>query len=162
VTVRSSLDTLEQLRRWAHEAEQSRLAADAEAERGAEAEREQTRQVLLAATARHEATRREEDHRLVGGITAAEGQRRAFWESAQRKSCARLWGEHERALDSCRAAASRHEQARAALCRADAELRQVRERIERDERTKRRGEEQAQEESIDESSMRRFLERNEA
>jgi fused signal recognition particle receptor len=161
VTVRSSLDTLEQLRQRAHEAEQSRLAAQAEAERSAEAEQERARQVLLAATSRHEATRREEDHRLIGGgITAAEGERRALWESAQRQRQALLWKKHEHAVDSCRAAASKHEQARASLCQADAELRQVRERIERDERAKRRGEEQAQQENLDESSLRRFLERN--
>jgi hypothetical protein len=161
VTVRSSLDTLEQLRQRVHEKEQSRLAAQAEAERAAEAEQERARQVLLAATAHHEATRREEDYRLLGcGVTAAEGQRRALWETAQRKSRTLLWEEHARAVDSWRVAASKHEQAREALCRADAELRQVRERIERRERTRRLGEEAVQQEAIDESSVRRFLERN--
>jgi hypothetical protein len=160
VAVRSSLDTLEQLRQRAHETEQARLAAQAEAERNAEAEQERARQVLLAATARHELTRREEDHRLIGGgITAAEGQRRVLWESAQRKNRALLWQQHERAAHSSRTAASKHEQARAALTRADAELRQVRERIDRRERSRQRGEEQAQQEVLDESSSRQFLER---
>jgi hypothetical protein len=159
VTLRSSLDTLELLRQRVHETEQLRLAAQAEAERCAEAEQERARQVLLAATARDEALRRKEDHRLLGGgITAAEGQRRALWESAQRRGRAQLWEAHERAVDSCRAAASKHEQARAALSRADAELRQVRERLERLERAKRLGEEQAQQENLDESSSRRVLE----
>jgi hypothetical protein len=159
VTVRSSLDTLEQLRHRVHETEQSRLAAHAEAERVAEAEQERARQVLLAATAQHEATRREEDHRLGGGgITAAEGQRWALWDTNQRKNRSLLWEEHARAVDTWRAAASQHERAKEALSRADAELRQVRERIEQRERTRRLGEEAVQQEAIDESSMRRFLE----
>jgi hypothetical protein len=163
VTVRSPLDTLQQLRQRAHETEQSRLAAQAEAERRAEAERERARRLLLAATAEHEATRREEDHRLLrAGITAAEGQRRELWEKAQRKSRALLGEEHERAVGSHQAASTQHEQAREALGRADAELKQVRDRIERRERSRRHGEELAQQETIDESSVRRFLERSDA
>src|SRR5690606_33682148 len=132
-----------------------------EAERVAEAAQERARQVLLAATARHEALRREEEQRLVqDGITAAEGQRRALWENAQRRARAVLWEEHERAVDSYRAAATDHERVRGVLARADAELRQVTERIEQRERARQRGEEQAQQEALDESSLRRFVERN--
>jgi hypothetical protein len=159
--VRSPLDTLKDLRQRVHESERSRLVAQAEAEQAADAEQERARQVLLAATARHEAARRDEDQRLVqDGITAAEGQRRALWEGAQRRSQALLWDEHERALDSFRLASTHHEQAREAMSRADAELKQVRERIEQRERAKQRSEEKVQQEMLDESFQRRFSERN--
>lgn len=160
VAVRSSLDSLEQLRRQAHEAEKARLAAQAEAARAAAAERERARQVLLAATARDEAARRDEDSRLgERGVTAAEGQRRVVWEAAQRQARAALWEEHERAVESHRAAALQHERAQQALARADAELRLIRERIERRERARRLGEEAAQQDALDEASSRRFSER---
>ncbi len=159
--MRSPLDTLKDLRQRVHESERSRLVAQADAERAADAEQERARQVLLAATARHEAARRDEDQRLVqDGITAAEGQRRALWEGAQRRSQAVLWDEHERALDSFRLASTHHEQAREAMSRADAELKQVRERIEQRERAKQRSEEKVQQEMLDESFQRRFSERN--
>jgi hypothetical protein len=160
VTVRSPLDTLEQLRRQVHEAEKARLAAQAEAARAAAAERERARQVLLAATARDEAARRDEDMRLgERGVTAAEGQRRVVWEAAQRQARAALWDEHERAVESHRAAALEHERAQQTLARADAELRLIQERIERRERARRLGEEAAQQELLDEASLRRFAER---
>ena len=159
--MRSSLDTLEQLRQRAHDTEQSRLLAHAQAERIAEAERERARRTLQDATARHEAARREEDERLVqDGITAAEGQRRVAWEKLQRKARAQLWEDHERAVDDYRTAAAELERARQALIQADAELRQVRQHIEKRERSRLLGEEQAQQELVDESSIRRFLERN--
>ena len=160
MAVRSSLDTLEQLRRQAHEAEKARLAAQAEAARAAAAERERARQVLLAATARDELVRREEDQRLEHGVTAAEGQRRVVWEAAQRQARAALWDEHERAVESHRDAALQHERAQQALARADAELRLTQERIERRERARRLGEEAAQQEALDEASSRRFSERS--
>jgi len=94
------------------------------------------------------------------GITAAEGQRRALWESQQRRTQAELWEEHERAVDSFRVASASHEQARDALSRADAELKQVRDRIEQRERAKQRNEEKAQQEMLDESFLRRFTDRN--
>jgi len=159
--VRSPLDTLKHLRKRVHDDEQSKLAAHAEAERIAGDDRERARQVLLAATANHEATRRDEDERLGGtGITAAEGARRVVWEALQRKHRAALWEEHERAVDSYRHAVEKHEEARHALRQADAELRQVEERIEQRERSRRRGEELAQQELLDEAALRRFLERN--
>ena len=82
-----------------------------------------------------------EEHELFErrGITAAEGARRVVWDALQRKNRAALWEEHERAVDAYRAAAEKHEQAREALGRADAELRQVEERIEQRERSRRRG-----------------------
>jgi hypothetical protein len=148
------------LRQRVHEGERSGLAAHAEAERAAETERERARQLLLAATARHEAARRDEDQRLVqDGITAAEGQRRALWEGAQRRSQALLWEEHERAVDTFRLASANHDRAREALSRADAELKQVRERIGQRERAKQRNAETAQQEMLDESFLRRFSER---
>jgi hypothetical protein len=161
--MRSPLDTLKDLRQRVHESECSELAARAEAERLAQAEQERARRVLLAATARLEAVRRDEDQRLMqDGITAADGQRRAFWESAQRRSQALLWEEHERAMDCFRRASASHERAREALSRADAELKQVRERIEQRERAKQRREENIQQEMLDESFLRLFTERNRA
>ena len=161
--LRSPLDTLKDLRQRAHEDERSRLTARAQAEREAEAEQERARQVLLAATARYEAARRDEDQRLVqDGITAAEGQLRSAWECTQRRAQVLLWEEHQRAVDSFRLAAADHERAREAMSRADAELRQVRERLDQRERERQRNEEQAHQEMLDESSLRRYVERNEA
>lgn len=161
--MRSPLETLRDLRQRVHESERLGLVALAEAERRAEAERERARQELLAATARHECARRDEEQRLVqDGITAAEGQQRTLWERAQRTCQALLWEGHERAVDSFRVAVQNHERAREALSRADAELKQVRERIEERERALRRSEEKAQQEMLDEASLRRFLERNDA
>jgi len=160
VTARSPLDTLEHLRRQVHEAEKSRLAAQAEAARAAAAERERARQVLLAATARADATRREEDQRLgAQGVTAAEGQRRVVWEAMQRQARAVLWEEHERAVESHRAATLELERAQQTLARADSELRLVQDRVERRERVRRLGDEAAQQEALDEASLRRFSER---
>jgi hypothetical protein len=161
VTARTPLDTLKDLRQQVHHGEHSRLLTQAEAERAADAERERARQLLLAATASHEALRKHEDQLLAErGITAAEGQLRAAWEERQRQNVAALWEEHERAVDSHREAVVRHERACQALTRADAELRLVADRIERRKRERERGEELAQQETLDESSLRRFSERN--
>ncbi len=163
VTVRSALDTLEHLRHQVREAEQKQLVARAEAERLATLEQESVLRALQAFTARDEAARREEEQRLAQeGITAAEGLRRAAWETAQRSCRSALWNDHERARDARRTATSEHEQAREALARADAELRQVRERLAWRENAKRRGEEQAQQELLDEAFLRRFLEKSSA
>lgn len=159
--MRSPLDTLKELRQQVHDAEQAHLAQQATLEWSAEAEKARALQRLAAAEAEATAARRDEDERLAErGITAAEGQRRAHWESADRKHRARLGEEHARAIDNHRAAVARHERARAALSQADAELRVVQERIDQRERLRLRGEELAQQEVVDESSLRRFMERN--
>jgi hypothetical protein len=161
VAPRSPLDTLKGLRQQVHQGEHTRVLTQAEAERAADADRERARQVLLAATASHEALRKHEDRLLSErGITAAEGQLRAAWEERQRQNVAALWGVHERAVDSHREAVVRHERACEALTRADADLRLVADRISTRERERQRGEELAQQETLDESSTRRFLERN--
>jgi hypothetical protein len=161
VTVRSPLETLKELRQQVHDAEQAQLAASASLESSAEEEKERARQRLAMAQARAEAARRREDERLAeSGITAAEGQLRVQWENAERLNRARLDREHERAVDNLRAAVARHERARSSLSQADAELRVVQERIDQRERLRQRAEELAQQELVDESSLRRFTERN--
>ncbi len=158
--MRSPLDTLKELRQQVHEAEQAHLATEATLEHGAEEEKERARQRLAAAMAQALDARRREDERLAErGITAAEGQLRVHWEHAERASRARLDAEHERAIDKHRAAVVRHDMARVAMSQADVELRVVQERIEQRERLRQRGEELAQQEIIDESSLRRFAER---
>jgi hypothetical protein len=161
VTVRSPLETLKELRQQVHDAEQAQLAASAALESSAEEERERARRRLAQPAAEAEAARRREDERLAeSGITAAEGQLRVQWESAERNHRARLDREHARALDNLRAAAERHERARSSLSQADAELRVVQERIDQRERLQQRAEELAQQEMVDESALRRFSERN--
>lgn len=161
VTARSPLETLKELRQQVHEAERARLVAEATLEHAAETEKERARQRLAAAEAASAAARRREDERLAArGITAAEGQLRVHWENAERRRRARLGDEHERAVQSHRAAVERHDQARVALSQADAELRVVQERLDQRARLRQRGEELAQQEVIDESSLRRFQERN--
>jgi hypothetical protein len=159
--VRSPLDTLKELRQQVHDAEQARLVTQAALESSAEAEKERAQQRLVAAEAAAAAVRQKEDERLSArGITASEGQLRAHWENAERSYRARLGQAHERAVDNHRAAVARHDQARAALSQADAELRVVQERLDQRARLRQRGEELAQQEIVDESSLRRFQERN--
>jgi colicin import membrane protein len=161
VTVRSPLDTLKELRQQVHDAEQARLATQATLESCAEAEKERARERLAAAEAEAALARRQEDERLTAlGITASEGQLRAHWEDAERRHRARLGQEHARAVENHRAAIARHDQARVALSQADAELRVVQERLDQRARLRQRGEELAQQEIVDESSLRRFQERN--
>jgi hypothetical protein len=149
------------LRHQVREAEQKQLVARADAERLAILEQQSVLRAIQTFTARHEAARREEEQRLAReGITAAEGLRRAAWETAQRSFRTALWNDHERAREARRQATGEHDKARQALARADAELKQVRERLARRERVKQRGEEQAQQELLDEGFLRRFLEKS--
>jgi hypothetical protein len=158
---RSPLDTLKELRQRAHDTQRSQLAHQIEAERAAAAQAEQARQVLLETLRNEHGARLEEDRRLgENGITAADGQRRAEWERAMRQTREALTAQLDRAVDEHRAALDREEQARRAVDRSDAELKQVQERLNRAELNRRRELERAQQETLDESSMRRFLERN--
>ncbi len=144
-----------------HESEQAQLVAKIQAEKAAEAQAERARRVLLATTAHQDAAVRAEDRRLgEGGITAAEGQRRVVWENTLRKNREQLAEELDRAVDSHRHAVTRHEQARSAVQRADAELKLVQERLDQRERSRELDRERAQQELVDESTLRRFLERN--
>jgi hypothetical protein len=144
-----------------HESEQAQLVAKIQAERAAEAETERARRLLLATTAHQSAAVRAEDRRMgERGITAAEGQRRVVWENTLRKTREQLAEELDRAIDSHRHAVGRHEQARSSVQRADAELKLVQERLDQRERSRQLDRERAQQETLDESSLRRFLERN--
>jgi hypothetical protein len=161
VTVRSPLDTLKELRQQVHDAEQARLATQASLESSADAATARAEPRLAAAAAEAAAARRQEDERLSAlGITASEGQLRALWENAERRHRARLGQEHARAVDNHRTAVARHDQARVALSQADAELSVVQERLDQRARLRQRGEELAQQEIVDESSLRRYQERN--
>jgi hypothetical protein len=158
---RSPLDTLKELRQRAHDARRAQLAHQIQAERAAAVQAEQARQVLLDALRNEHVARLEEDRRLgENGITAADGQRRAEWERAMRQTREELTAQLDHAVEAHRAALADEEQARRAVDQSDAELKQVQERLDRAELGRQRERERARQETLDESSMRRFLERN--
>jgi hypothetical protein len=160
---RSPLDTLKGLRKRAHDSEQARLAALMQAEKAAEEAAARARRELTAADIDTDCTRRQEDLRLSQrGISAAEGQRRMAWESASRQTREQLAQELERATCSHREAVAKEEQARGAVQRADAELKQVQEHLDQAAQSRRRHLESAEQEALDESSSRSFVERNRA
>jgi hypothetical protein len=160
---RSPLDTLKDLRQRAHDSERARLAAFMQAEKAAEEAAARARRELMAADIDTDCTRREEDRRLSeSGISAAEGQRRMVWETASRQTREQLADELERATRSHREASAKEEQARGAVQRADAELKQVQEHLDQASQSQRRLMESAEQEALDESSSRRFVERNRA
>ena len=118
---------------------------------------------MLDQLSQAELARRAEDLRLeAGGITAAEGQRRLTWESAQRQTRERLSAELERAVATHREASRQHDLARGALQRADAELEQVERPLQRREQARMRQQEQAHQDTQDDASARAFSERKEA
>lgn len=158
---RSPLDTLKELRQRAHDSQRTHLAQQIQAERAAAAQAERARQVLLEALRNEHAARLAEDRRLgESGITAADGQRRAEWEHAMRRTREELTAELDCAVETHRVTLANEEQARRAVDRSDAELKQVQERLDRAELTRQRELERAQQETLDESAMRRYLERN--
>jgi hypothetical protein len=160
---RSPLDTLKDLRQRAHDSEQSRLAALTQAEKAAEEAAERARNQLLAAELDNDSARREENRRLSEkGISAAEGQRRMAWEGASRQTREQLADELDRATRSHREAVAKEQQARGAVQRADAELKQVQEHLDQAAQSRRRQVESVEQEALDESSLRRFVERNRA
>jgi len=160
---RSPLDTLKDLRERAHDREQARLAALTRAEKAAEEAANQARRKLLAAELDNDSARRAEDRRLsASGISAAEGQRRMVWEGASRQTREQLADELDRATRTHREAVGREEQARGAVQQADAELKQVQDHLDQAAQSRRRHVESVEQEALDESSLRRFVERNRA
>jgi hypothetical protein len=163
VKPRSPLETLKDVRQRARDSEQARLVGCSRAEKQAAAAEARARQALLDQLSEAELARRTEDQRLeAGGITAAEGQRRLAWESAQRQVRENLSVALERAVASHREASRQHDLARSALQRADAELGQVERPLQRREHARLRQQEQAQQDTQDEASARAFSERKEA
>ena len=160
---RSPLETLKDVRQRARDSEQARLAGCSRAEKQAAAAEARARQALLDQLSQAELARRAEDLRLeAGGITAAEGQRRLAWESAQRHTREQLSAELERAVALHREASRQHDLARGALQRADAELEQVERPLQRREQARMRQQEQAHQDTQDDASARAFSERKEA
>ncbi len=146
-----------------HDSEQARLATLVQAEKAAEEAAARARRELTAVDIDTDSTRREEHRRLSqNGISAAEGQRRMAWESASRQTREQLAAELERATRSHREAVAKEEQGRGAVQRADAELKQVQEHLNQAAQSQRRQVESAEQEALDESSSRRFVERNRA
>lgn len=158
---RSPLDTLNELRQRAHDSQRSQLAQQAHSERAAAAQAERARGVLLEALRSEQIARLEEDRRLgESGITAADGQRRLEWQRSLRHRHEQLAVQLDQAVASHGEALAREERARHAVQRSDAELKLVRERLRRVEQDAQRERERAQQEALDESAMRRFLERD--
>lgn len=77
-----------------------------------------------------------------------------------RRTREELTAELDCAVETHRVTLANEEQARRAVDRSDAELKQVQERLDRAELTRQRELERAQQETLDESAMRRYLERN--
>jgi hypothetical protein len=159
----SPLDALAELRKSSAEKERMLLRARVESERRARADEEHARSRLTAASSEDQSARQAEKHRLEGtGITAAEGQQRLAWEQRQRRVQAELAERLDKAIESRRDATHQHELAQGAVVRAEAELSIVRGRIEQKVRAEKQRIEHAQQETHDEGSARRFLERNDA
>jgi hypothetical protein len=157
------LETLRDLRQRTRESEQTRLATRSKSERRAEEAEAQARQLLLQRSSASNAVRQDEHRRLESeGITAAEGQRRVAWERAERRALEQLSADVDRAMAQRREAAREHELARRALEQAHAELEEVERQLGQRERFARHKAEQAQQESLDEASARRFSERSDA
>jgi len=160
---RSPLDVLKDLRKRAHEQEQAVLAVRLEAEKAAGLEQERARQRLLDAQTAARAVQSLEDQRLEStGITAKEGQWRVAWQSALRRTERRLAQELEHATVARLQASIEQERAQASLKRANAELEAVEERLDAGERARRLDGERSQQETLDEASLRRFMERHQA
>ncbi len=139
------------------------LQARVESERRARTDEDQARSRLTAASSEDKSARQAEQVRLDGtGITAAEGQQRLAWEQRQRRVQAELAERLDKATESRRDAAHQHELAQGAVVRAEAELKIVRGRIDQKVRAEQQRVEQAQQETHDEASARRFSERNDA
>jgi hypothetical protein len=157
------LETLRELRERAQQEEQTRLAARIEAERQAEHAEQLARELLVERASSGDAVRAAERERLQRtGISAADGLRRVAWESAERRAVEQLSSDVARAEARRREATREHERARSALGKAHAELEEVERRLQQREREARYKTEQAQQESQDEASARRFTERSEA
>jgi len=160
---RSPLEVLKDLRQRAHEQEQAALGLRLEAEKAAEVEEERARQRLLDSQMEARAAQSLEDQRLEStGITAKEGQWRVAWQGALRRTEHRLAHELDRASVARREASLEQERAQSSLKRADAELKAVEERLDVGERARRLDGERSQQETLDEASLRRFMERHQA
>jgi hypothetical protein len=151
---------LKELRQRAHDRQRSELASRIQAEKDAAAREMEARGALLAAASAAQTARGQEAQRLQQtGITAAEGQWRLAWEGALRQNQQQLAQDLDQATQTRRAAGADQEQARGALSRADAELKQVEGRLDQQTLALRRGLERTEQETQDEASLRRFLER---
>jgi hypothetical protein len=157
----SPLETLKDLQKQAHERGRAALAAGIAAEKAAEVEEQRARRDLAAAQLAASSIRREEDERLRrGGITAAEGRLRLAWQSEALRTERELELGLARAAESRRHALREQELARAALAKAELALKAVEGRLEAGDRARRLDVERAQQEAMDESTSRRFMERS--
>jgi membrane protein involved in colicin uptake len=158
---RSPLETLKELWQRSRDGERQRLSTTMREAESALDAAERARQTLAAARQETLATRDAEARRLAeGAVTAAEGQRRMAWERTQRKRDAELARELERAIASHRQAMLEQERAANAFAKADAAVERVEERLARTESARQRAVDAAQQELVDEASMRRFMEQS--
>jgi hypothetical protein len=158
---RSPLETLKELWQRTRDGERQRLSAAALDAAGARAAAERARETLASARRETSAAREVESRRLAdAAVTAAEGQRQLAWERARRKRDAELARELERAIASHRAAVAAEERAAGDFAKADAALGRVEERLARAESARQRALDAAQQELVDEASLRRFLEQS--
>lgn len=156
---RSPLETLRELWQRSRDREKQRLSTTIRDAASALSATERARQTLAAARQEISAARDAESRRLVdGAVTAAEGQRQVAWEREQRKRDAELTRELERALASHRQAVLEHESAAREFAKADAAVGHVEERLARAESARQRALDAAQQELVDEASLRRFME----
>ena len=155
---RSALDSLEDLRERALDAQRAALAEALRKARLAEEQARASQSELRGAVTEYTKLREAEQAELsLRGLRAADGQRRIVWEEAARQRLAAL---AEAAARHARAETSaRDEQARATarLTALDGELKAVREEIDnRAERARRRAENSRQD-ALDDLSLHRFL-----
>lgn len=141
--------------------EKQRLSSTIREAATALAATERARETLATARQETSTARDVESRRLVdGAVTAAEGQRRIAWEREQRKRDAELARELERALASHRRAVLEHESAARDFAKAEAAVGHVQERLARAETAHQRALDAAQQEQMDEASLRRFMEQS--
>jgi len=159
VSRRSPLETLKDVRARSKDGEKVRFAAVTQRELAARVDVERSLASLRAA--REEAARAraaETGRSKQGAVTAAEGERRALWERAQRRQEAELSKQLERAVESHRGALLEQERAARDLESANVALEQVQGRLDRAESARQRARDAVQQELTDEASLRRFVE----
>lgn len=157
---RSPLGSLEDLRQRARDRQRTKLAEDVAATQKAEAHAEAAESALQSATAEHEQAREAENVRSSGvTLRAAEGMRRAAWETAARRQLEALQGAVEESRGLRQAALAEQERAAVQLERLDGELKQVKERLDAAARLRQRQVERDRQDAQDDLSLHRFIKR---
>lgn len=158
---RSPLETLRDLRARARDAERAGLASKVQSEVAAAAATAAASDALLEARNEVASARAVEARRVtLQGMTAADGQRLALWELAQRGRQAQLAADLAGTVDAHDRALRERASSAAAVRRADEQLERVQERVRNAEVRLLQAREAAREEELNEAALRRSWERS--